>query len=237
MSDIFISYADKDRSETEKLASALESEGWSVWWDRSIPVGKSFEDIIEEALDEAKCVVVIWSKNSVKSQWVRAEVAEAKRQGKLFPLNIDGSNPPLIYRGLQTADFRSWSGEAAGFVFKQLTTAIRGYIGAPVSKAKSGSEIKKEITDSKNGPSQSTPSNSPEISNVEKIQFDGKNLTGTGRNSDLSYEEQSALLIDLKRSLDDPGSSDDAITLLKKLRKRQDLFVNIADEIDELLQK
>ena len=67
MSDIFISYASDDEAETKKLAHALESQGWSVWWDRSIPVGQSFDVVIEEALDESKCVVVIWSKVSVKS--------------------------------------------------------------------------------------------------------------------------------------------------------------------------
>ena len=130
MSDIFISYASEDRAETEKLAHAMESHGWSVWWDRTITVGKSFGIVIEEALDEAQCVVVIWSKHSVKSEWVRAEADEAKRQGKLIPLKIDGSNPPLVYRGLQMADFASWTGETAATAFKQLSTAIQGYIGS-----------------------------------------------------------------------------------------------------------
>ena len=150
MSDIFISYASVDRLEAEKLAQALESLGFSVWWDRSIPVGKSYEKVIEAALDKAKCVLVIWSNDSVKSDWVRAEVAEAQRQGKLFPLNLDGSNPPLVYRALQTADFSSWSGEASDAVFKQLTADIRSHIETPVAK--------EEITHDKNEPNHTVPS-------------------------------------------------------------------------------
>lgn len=129
MSDIFISYASEDRSETEKLAKALELQGCSVWWDRSISIGKNYAIVIEEALDAAQCVVVIWSKHSVKSRWVRAEVAEAQRQGKLLPLMIDGSKPPLVYRTLQTADFSSWSGDPAETVFVQLVNAIKSHIG------------------------------------------------------------------------------------------------------------
>ena len=65
MSDIFISYASEDRAETKKLAHALESHGWSVWWDRSIPIGQIYAEVIEAALKEARCVIVIWSEKSV----------------------------------------------------------------------------------------------------------------------------------------------------------------------------
>ncbi len=51
----------------------------------------------------------------------------------------------------------------------------------------------------------------------------------------LSMEEQSALVLDLKRSLRDADSADDARSLLKKLRTRPELFAIIGDEIDELL--
>jgi len=128
MSDIFISYASEDIAETNKLAHALETQGWSVWWDRSIPIGKGYEKTIEAALNEAKCVIVIWSKISVKSEWVRAEAAEARNQGKLFPLNIDGSKPPLVYRALQTADFSYWSNDETSIAFQQLVSNIRSYI-------------------------------------------------------------------------------------------------------------
>ena len=133
MSDIFISYASEDRPEAEQLAHALESQRWSVWWDRSIPVGKSFATVIQEELNEAKCVAVIWSKNSVKSQWVHAEIKDAQENGTLFPLNIDGSKLPLPYNTMHTADFSSWSGDVKATVFQQLTTAIKGQIGAPAS--------------------------------------------------------------------------------------------------------
>ncbi len=65
MSDIFISYASEDRAKAETLAYALEQQGWSVWWDRTIPAGKSFDEVITEALAGTRCVVALWSRVGV----------------------------------------------------------------------------------------------------------------------------------------------------------------------------
>ena len=62
MSDIFISYAREDRDKAKALAELFQHQDWSVWWDRNIPPGRSFDEVIEEALGAAKCVVVLWSK-------------------------------------------------------------------------------------------------------------------------------------------------------------------------------
>jgi len=79
MSSIFISYASEDRERARILAQALEQRGWPVWWDREIPLGKAFDEVIEENLARAQCVLVLWSKASVGSRWVRAEASAAAR--------------------------------------------------------------------------------------------------------------------------------------------------------------
>ena len=61
MADIFISYASEDRERAGRVASVLESCGWSVWWDRKIVVGQAFDKTIESELEAAKCVIVLWS--------------------------------------------------------------------------------------------------------------------------------------------------------------------------------
>ena len=67
MSDIFLSYASEDLPRVRSLIRALERHGWSVWWDRTILPGRTFDQAIEEALDAARCVIVVWSQHSVSS--------------------------------------------------------------------------------------------------------------------------------------------------------------------------
>ena len=62
MTDIFLSYASDDRLRVAPLVSSFEAQGWSVWWDRHIVPGTSFDDMIEQALAQSACVVVVWPK-------------------------------------------------------------------------------------------------------------------------------------------------------------------------------
>ena len=98
MSDIFISYARADKEKAELLANAFSRKGWSVWWDREIPPGKSFDETIENALSSARCVVVLWSKTSVSSRWVKTEAAEGAERGILVPALIDNVKIPSSSR-------------------------------------------------------------------------------------------------------------------------------------------
>src|SRR3954471_13691840 len=99
MADIFISYASADRPTARRLAKALEACGWSVWWDhRNLHGGQPFDDVIEEAVSTARMVVVVWSQNSIKSAWVRAEAALALDEKKLVPFRIDMASLPFRFR-------------------------------------------------------------------------------------------------------------------------------------------
>ncbi len=124
MADIFISYASEDRARAEALAHALEARGWSIWWDREIPLGKSFDDVIEKALADAKCAVVLWSAVSAASEWVRNEASEAKRRGILIPVFLESVEPPLAFRLLNGADLRRWSGDSEDPEFLRLTERV-----------------------------------------------------------------------------------------------------------------
>ena len=58
MTDIFVSYATSDRERIIPLVETFEAQGWSVWWDRQIMPGTSYDDMIEQAISHATCVVV-----------------------------------------------------------------------------------------------------------------------------------------------------------------------------------
>ena len=85
MADIFISYSKADRALVVRLSAYLEAEGWKVWWDRSLSAGDEFRDEIMKQIAIARAVIVVWTENSVKSKWVRAEAGVADRARKLIP--------------------------------------------------------------------------------------------------------------------------------------------------------
>ncbi len=96
MSDIFLSYSSKDKARAQIIAEAFETKGCSVWWDRVIPPGKTFDEVIEQELEAAECVIVLWSHESVKSKWVKTEASEGDRRGILVPVLIEeGVKIPL----------------------------------------------------------------------------------------------------------------------------------------------
>jgi hypothetical protein len=68
MADIFLSYATEDRKIAARLVETLEGVGWSVFWDRVTPVGKSWDRVLEEQLANAGAITPLWSPNSVTSE-------------------------------------------------------------------------------------------------------------------------------------------------------------------------
>jgi formylglycine-generating enzyme required for sulfatase activity len=129
MSDIFISYARADRPRAEALAKALEAQGWSVWWDWIIPTGKKFRRVIEEEINKARCVVVLWSATSIESDWVIEEASEGKERGFLVPVLIEKVRPPMGFRGTQAADLVGSGGGLAAPAFQRLRGDIATLIG------------------------------------------------------------------------------------------------------------
>jgi hypothetical protein len=110
MTDVFISYARKDEAIAERLAEALEKLGWSAWWDRRIRTGGRFDRVIEEAIKNAKAVIVMWSEHAVESDWVRGEAYFAVEHRKNFmPVRIDPVILPRRFLTIHTVDITSWA--------------------------------------------------------------------------------------------------------------------------------
>lgn len=129
MADVFISYASEDRERASKLAGALSGRGWSVWWDRKIVAGQSFDQVIERELETAKSVVVLWSKDSISSEWVKNEAAVAAERGVLVPALIDRVKIPLEFRRKQTVDLVAWEGNSSHGGLQSLYEGISSAIG------------------------------------------------------------------------------------------------------------
>jgi hypothetical protein len=132
MADIFISYSRSDRARVQSLADALSKHGWSVWWDRQIAAGRTFDHVIADALAAARCVLVVWSKASIASDWVREEADEGRRRNILVPVLFDGVRPPLGFGRIQAADLGDWQGDSTTDAFRALIADITAMLGAPI---------------------------------------------------------------------------------------------------------
>ena len=113
MSDVFLSYSRDDQAVARRYASGLEKAGFSVWWDQTLRSGETYDEVTEQALRAAKAVVVLWSKTSIASRWVRAEATIADRNRTLVPVMIEACDRPVMFELTQTADLTGWQGEAA----------------------------------------------------------------------------------------------------------------------------
>jgi formylglycine-generating enzyme required for sulfatase activity len=135
LSDIFISYAREDLRRAKQLAEALKAQGWSVFWDRTIPAGKSWHEMIDAALHKARCVIVTWSEASIQSSWVREEAEEGRERKILVPVLFAEVKPPIGFRSIQAASLVNWDGRPTAEEFQQLISAVADILGPPKQPA------------------------------------------------------------------------------------------------------
>ena len=130
MADVFVSYKAEDRKLVALIVEAIEADGLSVWWDVHIGAGDEWRDTIQHQLDQAKCVVVVWSKRSIgpEGRFVRDEASRAQRRQTYLPVRIDKVEPPLGFGETQALPLVGWRGDCSDPRCKALLTAVRSVI-------------------------------------------------------------------------------------------------------------
>ena len=132
MADIFISYKREDQEEHGRvapIAEALRAEGYDVFYDVQVPPGSSWERVLQEKMNQARCVLVLWSQASVGSDWVKEEAEMAKHDGKLIPVFLDPVSPPFGFARIEGADLSNWTGDLSHTEWQNLVAAVRLRIG------------------------------------------------------------------------------------------------------------
>ena len=124
MADVFISYARSTARIAKAAADALSRDGFSVWMDEELPANRAYADVISERLDEAKAVLVLWSREAAESHWVRSEANRGREQAKLVQASVDGALPPMPFDQIQCADLRRWRGNSAAPAWRKLRDSI-----------------------------------------------------------------------------------------------------------------
>jgi adenylate cyclase len=145
MSEVFISYARSTEAQARRIGEALRALGYGVWRDDELPAHRSYAEVIEERLKSAKAVVVVWSSEAVKSEWVRAEADAARNARTLVQLSTDGALPPMPFNQIQCADLRDWSGQADTPGWRKVTDSIAELIkaGGALSAPSAAPEVRK----------------------------------------------------------------------------------------------
>ena len=108
MADIFLSYVREDVERARPLVQTLEARGWSVFWDENLTPGPGYRKTIQRELDEARCVVVLWSARSVDSTWVLDEADRGLRAETLISVLIEEVSVPLGFGQGQLANLVNW---------------------------------------------------------------------------------------------------------------------------------
>ena len=131
MADIFVSYGRSADAQAHQVAEALRGAGYAVWRDDELPPHRAYSDVIEERLRSAKAVIVLWSAEAARSQWVRAEADIAREAGTLVQVTLDGTLPPLPFNQIQCADLSGWSGDTSTAGWRKVEGSVALLVGAP----------------------------------------------------------------------------------------------------------
>src|SRR5689334_7129458 len=135
MVDLFISYSRANRDTVRRLAEAIGRLGYAVWWDEELPAHLSYGEVITEKIGEAKATLVVWSKDSAASEWVRAEADMARNQKKLIQTAIDDCVPPLPFNQIQYAALADWQGEADHPGWRKVRASLAALCGSVAAEA------------------------------------------------------------------------------------------------------
>jgi len=133
---IFISYAREDRERVGAIIRTLQLDlGIKVWSDSQIQIGTSFTSAIEDALADARVVIVFWTRDSVKSQYVREEARIGLDAGKLLPVRLEDVRPPVGFVEVQGLDLfdppptaPSDRAPAWNVFFNEITSRLSPYV-------------------------------------------------------------------------------------------------------------
>lgn len=129
--EIFISYGRADQDFAARVAETLRDDGYRIWWDDHLPAHRAYSEVIQERLEQARAVLAIWSADSARSQWVRAEADFARNAGKLVQISVDGTIPPIPFNQIDCPMVGDWSGGASHRGWQKVSASLSDLAGKP----------------------------------------------------------------------------------------------------------
>ena len=146
MSEVFISYARETADQARRVAEGLRALGYGVWRDDEIPAHRAYADVIEERLRAAKAVLVVWSAEAARSEWVRSEAELAREARKLVQLSLDGARLPMPFDQIQCADLAGWSGDMEAPGWRKVVDSIEALTANAGSSPKAAQAATRKLS-------------------------------------------------------------------------------------------
>src|SRR3954453_9002160 len=129
MAHVFVSYARSDEGLAAKVADRLREDGFEVWRDDELPAHRAYAEVIEERIKGARAVVVLWSAEAAKSQWVRAEADTARSALTLVQATLDGTIPPMPFNQIKCAELKAGDGQRTAPGWRKLIASVAELAG------------------------------------------------------------------------------------------------------------
>jgi hypothetical protein len=133
---VFISYKREDVAHAERLRKLLEASGFHVWWDMDIQCGQVWNQVLDDAVRDAGCIVVLWSTLAMKSPWVTHEASRAMDRGNYAPVRIELCPIHAPYDRIQATDIVDWNGDPNHAGVQRLLSRVESLLPKPLSTAR-----------------------------------------------------------------------------------------------------
>lgn len=210
---VFISYRSSDRDIVSRLAQDIAKLQYTVWFDKQLTGGQSWWNQILEQIRACDIVVVALSPDVTNSEACRYERTYARLLGKVILPVVVADRVVMSHfepelGNIQNVDYRFPNADAA----LALATAMHNL---PQSLP--------------------LPANLPEPPPVPGSYLN--TLSSDVNRPDINYQQQNAILGEIKRHIYEEDRADEVLPLLERFSERPDISQSIAQESKELLAK
>lgn len=210
MLKIFISYSRESAPFAESLARDIEDLGHEPWLDRALTGGQPWWEQILANIRGCDAIALVVDPRSIDSTACQREYAYARALHRpIVPVlasDVPAQRLPPALAEIQFIDYRS----------KDRTAVVS--LARALGRLASGVPLPDPLPKPPDVPI------SYLNSLAERVDADS-----------LTFEQQSALVLELKDGLRSPGDAPAARELLERLLSRRDLFARLSDEIEAAL--
>jgi hypothetical protein len=130
MATVYVSYKSQDKYIVDLLVPLLEAKGHSIRFDQELPIGAAWRDQLMGALLSSDVMLLIWTENTTRSQFVPAEVGAVRAIPKLslLPVIVGDVEIPSFIQDLIVERIHDTDPDTIKKLSEKLDTSIKQHI-------------------------------------------------------------------------------------------------------------